>query len=138
MTTTRHRADLVFGRRRRRLPTGSAGTAASAWHDARARPASAWQDAADRDAIRASEDQPAPDRREQGTDHEAARSEDLCFLPDATPEQVVQNLRDEGVAIVTGPGRRQGALGTLMSVYCRDPDDSLIEIASYVDAQAER
>ena len=47
-----------------------------------------------------------------------------------TPDQVLQHLRAEAVTIVTGPGRRQGALGTLMSVYCRDPDGSLIEIAS--------
>jgi catechol 2,3-dioxygenase-like lactoylglutathione lyase family enzyme len=66
-------------------------------------------------------------------DHEAAGSEDLCFLTDATPDQVVQHLRAEGVAIVTGPGPRQGALGTLISVYCRDPDGSLIEIASYLE-----
>jgi catechol 2,3-dioxygenase-like lactoylglutathione lyase family enzyme len=66
-------------------------------------------------------------------DHEAAGCEDLCFLTDSTPDQVVQHLRAEGIAIVTGPGLRQGALGTLMSVYCRDPDGSLIEIASYVD-----
>jgi catechol 2,3-dioxygenase-like lactoylglutathione lyase family enzyme len=65
-------------------------------------------------------------------DHEAAGSEDLCFLTDATPDQVVQHLRAERVAIVTGPGLRQGALGALMSVYCRDPDGALIEIASYV------
>jgi catechol 2,3-dioxygenase-like lactoylglutathione lyase family enzyme len=66
-------------------------------------------------------------------DHEAAGSEDLCFLTDSTPDQVVEHLRAEGIAIVTGPGLRQGARGTLMSVYCRDPDGSLIEIASYVD-----
>jgi catechol 2,3-dioxygenase-like lactoylglutathione lyase family enzyme len=36
---------------------------------------------------------------------------------------------------VTGPGERKGALGTLISVYCRDPDGSLIEIASYADSQ---
>jgi catechol 2,3-dioxygenase-like lactoylglutathione lyase family enzyme len=65
-------------------------------------------------------------------DHEAAGSEDLCFLTDATPDAVVQHLRAQRIAIVTGPGLRQGALGTLMSVYCRDPDGSLIEIASYV------
>jgi catechol 2,3-dioxygenase-like lactoylglutathione lyase family enzyme len=65
-------------------------------------------------------------------DHEAAGSEDLCFLTSSTPDAVVQHLRAEGVAIVTGPGPRQGALGALMSVYCRDPDGSLIEIASYV------
>jgi catechol 2,3-dioxygenase-like lactoylglutathione lyase family enzyme len=28
-------------------------------------------------------------------------------------------------------GPRQGARGTLRSVYCRDPDGSLIEISSY-------
>ncbi|HEY5206657.1 MAG TPA: VOC family protein [Roseiarcus sp.] len=64
--------------------------------------------------------------------HGAVGSEDLCFLTDSTPEQVVQHLRAERVALVTGPGPRQGALGRLMSVYCRDPDGSLIEIASYV------
>ena len=30
-------------------------------------------------------------------------------------------------------GRQQGARGTLRSVYCRDPDGSLIEISSYED-----
>jgi catechol 2,3-dioxygenase-like lactoylglutathione lyase family enzyme len=65
-------------------------------------------------------------------DHEATGSEDLCFLTDSTPDEVVQHLRAEGVAIVTGPGPRRGAQGTLMSVYCRDPDGSLIEIASYL------
>ena len=48
-------------------------------------------------------------------------------------DQVLQHLRAEAVAIVTGPGPRQGALGALMSVYCRDPDGSLIEIASYLE-----
>ena len=36
-----------------------------------------------------------------------------------------------GVAIEEGPVAKQGARGTLRSVYCRDPDGSLIEIASY-------
>ena len=66
-------------------------------------------------------------------DHEAAGSEDLCFLTDATPDQVVQHLRAKRVAIETGPGPSQGALGTLTSVDCRDPDGALIEIASYVE-----
>jgi catechol 2,3-dioxygenase-like lactoylglutathione lyase family enzyme len=66
-------------------------------------------------------------------DHEAAGSEDLCFLTDATPDEVVEHLRAQGVSIVTGPGPRRGAQGTLMSVYCRDPDGSLIEIASYLE-----
>jgi catechol 2,3-dioxygenase-like lactoylglutathione lyase family enzyme len=66
-------------------------------------------------------------------DHEAAGSEDLCFLTDLTPDAVVGHLQAQNVAIVAGPGPRRGAQGTLMSVYCRDPDGSLIEIASYLE-----
>jgi catechol 2,3-dioxygenase-like lactoylglutathione lyase family enzyme len=66
-------------------------------------------------------------------DHEAVGSEDLCFLTDRTPDEVVRHLQAQGVLIVAGPGPRRGARGTLMSVYCRDPDGSLIEIASYVE-----
>jgi catechol 2,3-dioxygenase-like lactoylglutathione lyase family enzyme len=66
-------------------------------------------------------------------DHEAVGSHDLCFLTAATPEQVVAHLKALGVAIEDGPGPRLGARGMLRSVYCRDPDGSLIEISSYQD-----
>ena len=66
-------------------------------------------------------------------DHEAAGSDDLCFLTAAPPEQVVAHLKAHGVAIEDGPGPRLGARGMLRSVYCRDPDGSLIEISSYQD-----
>ncbi len=65
--------------------------------------------------------------------NETDGSEDLCFLTNSTPDEVVQHLRAQGVAIVTGPGPRRGAQGALISVYCRDPDGSLIEIASCAD-----
>jgi len=64
-------------------------------------------------------------------DHEAAGSDDLCFLTDSTPEAVVAHLKAHGVVIEEGPSKKQGARGTLLSVYCRDPDGSLIEISSY-------
>jgi catechol 2,3-dioxygenase-like lactoylglutathione lyase family enzyme len=64
-------------------------------------------------------------------DHEAAGSDDLCFLTTSTPDQVVEHLRSLDIAIEEGPTAKQGARGTLSSVYCRDPDGSLIEIASY-------
>lgn len=64
-------------------------------------------------------------------DHEAAGSDDLCFLTTASPQQVVDHLTSCGVAIAKGPCEQQGGNGTLLSVYCRDPDGSLIEIASY-------
>jgi catechol 2,3-dioxygenase-like lactoylglutathione lyase family enzyme len=66
-------------------------------------------------------------------DHEAAGSDDLCFLTSSTPEEVVAHLNAIGVAIEEGPSNRQGARGTIRSVYCRDPDGSLIEISSYED-----
>jgi catechol 2,3-dioxygenase-like lactoylglutathione lyase family enzyme len=64
-------------------------------------------------------------------DHETPGSEDLCFLTASSPEEVVAHLKANGVAIEQGPVAKQGARGTLRSVYCRDPDGSLIEISSY-------
>ncbi|HEX3467385.1 MAG TPA: VOC family protein [Candidatus Elarobacter sp.] len=62
----------------------------------------------------------------------AARgSDDLCFITEAEPPETVAHLRACGVEIVDGPVRKQGALGPMTSVYCRDPDGSLIEIAAY-------
>src|SRR6201989_1007047 len=64
-------------------------------------------------------------------DHETAGSDDLCFLTSAAPQDVVAHLAACGVAIEEGPVAKQGARGALRSVYCRDPDGSLIEISSY-------
>jgi catechol 2,3-dioxygenase-like lactoylglutathione lyase family enzyme len=69
-------------------------------------------------------------------DHEMAGSDDLCFLTSSTPDEVVAHLRANGVTIEEGPTKKQGARGTLRSVYCRDPDGSLIEISSYEAGEA--
>jgi len=62
--------------------------------------------------------------------HEAAGSDDLCFLTAATPEQVVAHLKTHGVAIEEGPVARQGARGMLRSVLLqgsrRQPDRNLV------------
>ena len=58
-------------------------------------------------------------------------SDDLCFLTDAGPDEVAGHLRGLGIAIEEGPTIKQGARGPIRSVYCRDPDGNLIEIASY-------
>ena len=50
-------------------------------------------------------------------DHEAAGSDDLCFLTSSTPEEVVAHLKANGVKIEEGPVAKQGARGTLRSVY---------------------
>lgn len=64
-------------------------------------------------------------------DRVAAGSDDLCFLTSATPAEVLAHLAVSHVAVEEGPVAKQGARGTLHSVYCRDPDGNLIEIASY-------
>ncbi len=61
----------------------------------------------------------------------AAGSDDLCFLTQSTPQQVVEHFKACGVAIEEGPSEKQGAMGALVSVYCRDPDGNLIEVSSY-------
>lgn len=57
---------------------------------------------------------------------------DLCFVTAVGPEDVVGHLHGCGVAIERGPVRKDGALGEVASVFCRDPDGNLIEIASYL------
>ena len=57
---------------------------------------------------------------------------DACFISAVGCEDVVAHLNDCGIDIVEGPVSKMGALGAIESVYCRDPDGNLIEIASYL------
>ncbi|HEY4254479.1 MAG TPA: VOC family protein [Roseomonas sp.] len=63
----------------------------------------------------------------------APGSQDLCFIVTVAAEQVAEHLTQCGVAIAQGPVVKDGALGPIRSVYCRDPDGNLIEISSYQD-----
>jgi catechol 2,3-dioxygenase-like lactoylglutathione lyase family enzyme len=56
---------------------------------------------------------------------------DVCFITAVPPDEVIGHLHDCGVQILQGPVRKTGALGTILSVYCRDPDGNLVEISSY-------
>lgn len=58
-------------------------------------------------------------------------SADLCLVSPDAPDQVVAELREAGIAVVEGPVAKTGALGEMVSVYIRDPDDNLVEIAHY-------
>lgn len=60
-----------------------------------------------------------------------AGSDDLCFAVDEDLEAITAHLADCGVDIEVGPVERAGAQGTMTSVYCRDPDGSLVEISTY-------
>lgn len=58
---------------------------------------------------------------------------DICFITALGTEYVVNHLAALHVEVVEGPVPKIGALGAMRSVYCRDPDGNLIEIASYLD-----
>ena len=56
---------------------------------------------------------------------------DLCFIAAVPPDDVIGHLHECFVTIEDGPVAREGALGAMVSVYCRDPEGNLVEIASY-------
>lgn len=61
----------------------------------------------------------------------APGTQDLCFIVAVTAKDVIAHLHECGVTIEKGPVPKAGALGPITSVYCRDPDENLIEIATY-------
>ena len=56
---------------------------------------------------------------------------DLCLITTSPIEEVAAALRTAGVPIEVGPVPRRGALGRMTSVYFRDPDRNLVEVARY-------
>jgi catechol 2,3-dioxygenase-like lactoylglutathione lyase family enzyme len=68
-------------------------------------------------------------------DHAApSGTQEICFVVAVRPEDAIAQLHACGVTVERGPVARIGALGDVMSVYCRDPDGNLIELASYLGA----
>ena len=57
-------------------------------------------------------------------------SADLCLLSSTPLDEAIIHLRNVGVEIIEGPVRRIGTTGPLLSIYFRDPDGNLIELAN--------
>lgn len=58
-------------------------------------------------------------------------SGDICLVVDGPIDGVVADLGAAGITIEEGPTDRTGATGPIRSVYVRDPDLNLVEIATY-------
>ena len=58
-------------------------------------------------------------------------SGDLCFITSVPLAEIMAHLAECRVPTVAGPGPRAGAIGTIQSVYIRDPDQNLVEISNY-------
>jgi catechol 2,3-dioxygenase-like lactoylglutathione lyase family enzyme len=56
---------------------------------------------------------------------------DLCFVSEGNMANIVSQLERHGLEIEVGPIPQTGARGPMQSVYFRDPDRNLIEIAVY-------
>ena len=62
-----------------------------------------------------------------------AGSADICLIVAENAAAIVAHLAACGIPVEEGPVVRTGALGPIESVYVRDPDGNLIELARYVD-----
>lgn len=65
--------------------------------------------------------------------HPAPGTQDICLVVSTPMVDVVDQIRSAGVDIIAGPVPRTGARGAMESVYLRDPDGNLVEVARYTD-----
>ena len=56
---------------------------------------------------------------------------DFCLIAAVPLDQFIAHLNEQNVPIEAGPVDRRGALGPIRSVYFRDPDQNLVEVAEY-------
>jgi catechol 2,3-dioxygenase-like lactoylglutathione lyase family enzyme len=59
-------------------------------------------------------------------------SADICLIVDDDLDSVQAQLAAAGVPVEVGPVEQTGAVGEMMSVYIRDPDQNLVELSNYL------
>ncbi len=59
-------------------------------------------------------------------------SGDFCLIASLPLDDVIAHLEREAISLEAGPVARSGAMGALRSIYFRDPDGNLVEVAEYV------
>lgn len=62
---------------------------------------------------------------------------DLCLVVQGTAEEIRRELEEKGAVIEEGIVPRTGAVGPISSIYLRDPDGNLVELASYVSTEKQ-
>ena len=67
-----------------------------------------------------------------------AGSGDFCLISTDHIETVIAHLQKNSLVIEDGPVGRTGAMGAITSVYLRDPDRNLVEIAVYGSGPTHR
>jgi catechol 2,3-dioxygenase-like lactoylglutathione lyase family enzyme len=59
-------------------------------------------------------------------------SADICLITDSPLKEILKELSENKIPVLTGPVERTGAKGKIISIYLRDPDENLIEISNYL------
>lgn len=64
--------------------------------------------------------------------HPTPGAADLCLITSTPLQAVIAHLTACGVTLIEGPVARSGACGPINSIYLRDPDQNLLEVANYL------
>ena len=57
---------------------------------------------------------------------------DICLITETPLSVFIRHLKRKGIDIIEGPIERTGAVGKIESIYIRDPDGNLVEVANYI------
>jgi catechol 2,3-dioxygenase-like lactoylglutathione lyase family enzyme len=74
---------------------------------------------------------PHPSLLEPRAENPEPGSADFCLVTKTPLQKVIEHLGACGVVIEDGPRPTKGALGNMRSLYFRDPDRNLVEVACY-------